>query len=82
MSTKTEWINNCAQINLSKNNTLYFKVNKDIVLKEGDTLRMVKNTEEIDNKVKRGWISEEEAEQQKEKLSFVKYVLHKGPQGS
>lgn len=80
MSEKNEWINNFASICTGKENgNLYISVRKDITLKAGDNVRMVKMTDEIDRKVDAGLITADEAEAQKEKFGFIKYTLHKPP---
>lgn len=77
-----EWINDCGQILLSKKNKLYLKFSKDITINKDDTLIMEKFSDSIDKKVVKGYLTEEEAEEKKEKCSFVKYVLHKAPKQS
>jgi len=80
MSKDNEWINNLGSICEGRDGkSLYIKVRKDVNLKEGDNLRMVKHTDEVQRKVDAGIITEEEAQQQLEKLSFVKYTLHRPP---
>jgi len=75
----SKWINNCGQILKSKKGTLYIKFDADFDVKKGDTLVMEKKVDALDKSVENGNITEERAEELKEKLHFVKYELHKGP---
>jgi hypothetical protein len=74
-----KWINNFGTINQSKAGKLYIKFNEDADIKKDDVVFMQKKTDEIDDKVSRGVITEEEGENQKEKFHFIKYVLTKPP---
>lgn len=74
-----EWINNIGSINKSKAGKLYIKVDKTVTINEGDRIVLKKKTDEIDDSVAAGKISEEYGEELKEKLHFVKYVMHLPP---
>ena len=76
----SEWVNNVAEICISKaGNKPYLKVKKNVELREGDNLIMKTFGEEQDSLVKNGVITEEKAAENKEKIHWVKYVLHKAP---
>ena len=75
----SKWINDVGQILVSKKGNLYMQITQDIDLKEGDRLTMKSKKDEILESVKAGKISEERGEELLEKLSFIKYTLHKMP---
>lgn len=78
--SNSEWINNVASINVSKDGKkLYMKVNKDVSLKAGDTLKMDSLNDVLDGLVQHGRITPEEKEARLERQHFVKYQLSKGP---
>ena len=77
MSNK--WLNNCGQILESKKGKLYIKFDESFDIQKGDMLVMKKKTDAIDESVSGGHITEERGEELKEKLSFIKYELHKAP---
>jgi hypothetical protein len=72
----TKWINDVATINKSKNGNLYIRVNKDFNAKEGQNLVLKKKADEISESAAAGKITEERAEELKEKLQFIKYTIH------
>lgn len=74
-----QWINDVGIIATSKAGQPYIKFNKDVNLKEGDRLLMKKKSDDIQEQVDAGKISEERGEELKEKLSFIKYTLTKPP---
>lgn len=75
-----EWINNVGNILKSKAGNSYIKIEADeITLKKGDRLMLKSKAEEIEESVSSGKISEEKGEELKEKLHFIKYVIHKMP---
>lgn len=77
MSSK--WENNIGKILLSKGEKLYIKIDKEVSLQPDDVITLVKKTDDIDNKVERGFLTPEQGQAEKEKLHFVKYVLNKAP---
>ena len=74
-----EWINDVAIIATSKAGHPYVKFNKDVNLKEGDRLLMKKKSDDLDEQIASGKITEERGQVLKEKLSFIKYTLTKPP---
>jgi len=80
MANKNEWVNGVGTINKSKSGNLYINIDIDeIVLKKGDRLTLTKKTDNIDRSVEAGKITEERAEELKEKLHFIKYDINKAP---
>lgn len=78
--SSNKWINGIGTINKSKNGNLYINVDIDeIVLKKGDRLTLTKKTDSLDKQAELGNITEERAEELKEKLHFIKYEIAKAP---
>lgn len=77
---KNGWISNCGSIVTKKSGEgFYIKISKDLDLKQGDILSMIKLEDDVNNKVERGLITSEEAQAEIEKLHFVKYKLSRAP---
>ena len=74
-----EWINNLGTIALSKAGKLYIKFDKDCTIKAGDYINLTKFADDIQKRVEKGFLTEEDAEKELETKSFIKYKLDKPP---
>jgi hypothetical protein len=78
---RSRWNNGVASILKSKDGKkLYLKFNNDVTLSKDTILTIEKKEDEIDRSLQSGRISEEKAQELKEKLHFVKYELHLPPE--
>lgn len=68
--------NHVGYVSKSKAGNIMITVEQDLVLKKGDKLMHKKPSEEIDGLVERGFITEDQGEQRKEKVPEWKlYVV-------
>lgn len=74
-----EWLNDVGQLLKAKSGKLYIKFDKDFTVKKGDNITLKKKSDEINESFEAGKISEEKRDELLDKLSFVKYTLHKPP---
>jgi len=69
-----------GEIRVSKDKkTKYIHVPEDVQLKAGSALFLKKKSDEIDSQVEAGFITEERAEELKEKLSFITHSIYLPP---
>lgn len=73
------WINDAGKIKVGKKGNLYIQFDKDFEVQKGDTMLIEKFEDHLGKLVDKGIISEDQADQRKEKQHFVKYVLAKPP---
>lgn len=82
-----KWLNDVVQINKSKAGKIYIKFtdNSEVLeefksrLKPGGMISCKSKQTELDEALEAGRISEERHEELVDKLSFIKYVGHMGP---
>jgi hypothetical protein len=77
-----EWINDVGTINESKQGRLYINIDKDFTVKKGDRLILKRKSDDIQQSVSAGKISEERGEELLQKLHFIKYTIHQPPEES
>lgn len=77
-----KWLNNIGTINESKKGNFYIKINSDIELKEGDNIIMKKKSDELKEAFEKGDLTEDRYNELSQKLSFIKYTLHKPPRNN
>lgn len=74
-----EWVNNVAEIKTGKDGGFYLQIKKDVEIKRGQCMRMVKLEDHLNGLVDRGVITSAQADEELEKRGYVKYVLSLAP---
>lgn len=73
------WTFDIGTIQVSKGGKEYIRVNKDVVLKKGQSIFKLSHEEKLQGMVDRGIITPEDAERQLEEKSYIKFFLNLAP---
>lgn len=73
---KVTWINDIGTLNKSKAGNFYINIDKDFTAKAGQRLVLKNKADEIQKSADDGKISQERADELKEKLHFIRYTIH------